>query len=167
MSGVATCLMFAVLLSVQPPDVTGDESALPKYDEAPAPVAELAPGTPKPLTPEQALYTRRIGTGISVAGGVFLAAGVAGLIVGITGLAANSTHFGSSATTDFFERQRRAEQRELVGLVVGVPCSAIGVAFSIVGAALRAQARSAPKLQVSIVPTWLPGGGGIAVGGRF
>jgi hypothetical protein len=164
MSSVSTCLMFTVLLSTPPPNVTGDaapqgdESALPKYDEAPAPVAEPAPGTRPPLTPEQVRSSRRVGKGLSIAGGLFLAAGVAGLIVGLSGLG-NSPHLGS----DYFERKRRQQ----IGLGIGASCSAIGVTFSIVGAALQAQARSAPKLQVSLSPTWLYDGGGITVGGRF
>jgi hypothetical protein len=160
MFGVSTCLVFAVLLTVQPPDATGDASALPRYDDAPAPVADVepaAPSTPIPLTPEQTRYARRVGIGLTIAGGVFLVAGVAGLTVGMSGLAGD--HFGS----DYDERQQRA----LIGAGVGGPCSAIGVGFSIVGALLRAQARSAPKLQVSVSPTWLHGGGGLAVGGRF
>lgn len=156
--------MFAVLLSMQPPNATGgaapqgSESTLPKYDEAPAPVADLDPAAPKPLTPQKARYTHRVGTGLSIAGGLLLATGVVGLIVGISGLV-DSPHLGF----DYLERQRR----QSIGLGIGAPCTASGVAFTIVGAALRAQARAAPKLQVSMMPTWLYGGGGIAVGGRF
>jgi hypothetical protein len=157
-SSVSTYLMFAVLVSMQPPQA--DESALPSYDEAPAPVAD--PAAPAPLTPEKARRWRRVGTGLLIASGFFLAAGVAGLAVGISGLAAKP-EFGP----DFFEQERRARLRGNIGVSIGGPCTATGVAFAIVGGSLRSQARSAPKVQVSIVPTWLYGGGGIAVGGRF
>jgi hypothetical protein len=170
MFGISTCLMLAALLSVQAPNATGDAapqtdaSALPRYDEAPAPIADFDPAAPAPilLTPKQIRHSRRVGLGLTIAGGVFLAAGVTGLIVGISGLAA-SPSFGPG----FFERERRAEMRGIIGAGIGVPCMVSGVAFSIAGAAFRAQARSAPKLQVSILPTWLHGGGGLTVGGRF
>jgi hypothetical protein len=168
MSGVSSQVMFAVLVSLQPPDATaqaepqGEASALPRYDEAPAPVASVDPAAPTRLTPEKARHSRRVGTGLLIAGGVLLAGGIAGLIVGISGVVA-IPEYGD----DFFESQRRAEQRQSIGFLVGGPCTGSGVAFLVVGGALRAQARSAPKLQVSIVPTWLYGGGGLVVGGRF
>jgi hypothetical protein len=161
MSGISTCLMLAVLLSVQPPDATpqSDGSALPRYDEAPAPVVVVDPAAPAPLTPKQIRHSRRVGLGLTIAGGVFLAGGVVGMIIGIQGLA--------TSRASFFESEQRAERRGIIGTGVGIPSMVAGAAFSIAGAAFRAQAKSAPKLQVSLSPTWLYGGGGIAVGGRF
>src|SRR5690349_12670222 len=116
----ASTLMFALLMSMQPPD----EQALPKYDEAPPP--ELVPDTsapepPAPLSPERVRRFRKAGIGLTIAGAIVLPIGVAGLGVAISGTAAQQK---IDYEPGFLERERRAELRETIGMAVGISCTA-------------------------------------------